>query len=53
MFDPSTAEGPLANLTMTELLKRRADVQKDITAAEIVWMEASEALEEANAGAPA
>ena len=45
MFDPSGAEAGLAKLTMTELMKRRAEVEAKIDAAETVWMEASEALE--------
>ncbi|NLS28033.1 putative ABC transporter ATP-binding protein YheS [Sphingomonas sp. S2M10] len=45
MFDPSTAEPALAKLTMTDLMKRRAEVAEKIEAAEITWMEASEALE--------
>lgn len=45
MFDPKTAAPPLAKLTMTELMKRRADLQAQIEAAEAKWLEASEALE--------
>ena len=45
MFDPKTATAALARMTMTELMKHRADVQKDIAAAEAKWLEASEALE--------
>jgi ATP-binding cassette subfamily F protein 3 len=45
MFDPSTAQGELAKLTMTELMKRRADLSDRIDAAEAEWMAASEALE--------
>ncbi|WP_294331385.1 ABC-F family ATP-binding cassette domain-containing protein [uncultured Sphingomonas sp.] len=45
MFDPSTAEPALAKLTMTDLMKRRADIAEKIEAAELAWMEASEALE--------
>ncbi len=46
MFDPSSAEPWLAKLTMTELMKSRADAQKAIAAAEAVWLEVSETLEE-------
>ena len=46
MFDPSTASGELAQLTMTELMKRRADVERQLEAAEAQWLEASEALEQ-------
>jgi len=45
MFDPSTAEGALAKLSMTDLMKRRAELSDKIDAAEVAWMEASEALE--------
>ncbi|PZQ61302.1 MAG: glycosyl transferase family 1 [Sphingomonas taxi] len=47
MFDPSTAEAKLAGLTMTELMKRRAELNDRIDAAEARWMAASEALEAA------
>jgi ATP-binding cassette, subfamily F, member 3 len=46
MFDPSSAEPALANLNMSELMKRRGEAQKAIAAAEATWLEASEALEE-------
>jgi len=45
MFDPASAEPSLAKLTMTELMKRRADLESRIEAAEAAWLEASEALE--------
>lgn len=45
MFDPATADAALAKLTMTELMKRRAELTDRIDAAEAAWMEASEALE--------
>jgi ATP-binding cassette, subfamily F, member 3 len=44
MFDPSSAEGPDAKLSMTELMKLRAEVSEKIEAAEAVWLEASEAI---------
>jgi ATP-binding cassette subfamily F protein 3 len=46
MFDPSSAAPDLAKLTMTDLMKRRAEVEAKIEAAEAVWMEASEKLEQ-------
>jgi ATP-binding cassette subfamily F protein 3 len=46
MFDPSGAENELAKLTMTELMKRRAEVERQLEAAEAQWLEASEALEQ-------
>ena len=45
MFDPSTAEPKLAKLSMTELMKRRAELTDKIEAAEARWMEASEVLD--------
>jgi ATP-binding cassette subfamily F protein 3 len=45
MFDPSSADAGLAKLTMTELMKRRAELAEKIEAAEAAWLEASEALE--------
>ncbi|MGN7997505.1 ABC-F family ATP-binding cassette domain-containing protein [Sphingomonas sp. 22176] len=45
MFDPSNADTALTKLTMTDLMKRRADVAAKIETAEVTWMEASEALE--------
>ncbi|HEX7871689.1 MAG TPA: ABC-F family ATP-binding cassette domain-containing protein [Sphingobium sp.] len=45
MFDPSTAPAGLANLSMSDLMKRRAEMDAKIEAAEAAWMEASEALE--------
>ena len=47
MFDPKTAEPRYAKLAMGELMKRRADVQAQIEAAEATWLEATEALETA------
>ena len=45
MFDPGSAAAPLAKLTMTELMKQRADLEVRIGLAEAAWLEASEALE--------
>ncbi len=45
MFDPSAADSTLSGLTMTDLMKRRADVERMIGEAEGAWLEASEALE--------
>jgi ATP-binding cassette subfamily F protein 3 len=45
MFDPSAAEPALAKLTMTELMKRRAETEAKVELAEAAWLEASEALE--------
>jgi len=48
-FDPSAAPKELADLTTTELMKKRAEVQRRLDAAEASWLEASEALEQAAA----
>ncbi len=45
MFDPAAADAALAGLTMSELMKRRADIEGRIATAEGAWLEASEALE--------
>ena len=45
MFDPSAADASLAGLAMSELMKLRADIEKQIEAAERAWLDASEALE--------
>ena len=45
MFDPSKAEGALKAMTMTELMKRRAELDTSVAQAEAAWMELSEALE--------
>lgn len=45
MFDPKSANAALAKLTMTELMKHRAEVQALIATAEASWLAATEALE--------
>ena len=45
MFDPTSAETGLAGLTMPELMKRRAELERKIEVAEAAWLEASEKLE--------
>ena len=45
MFDPKSAEAAFAKLTMSELMKRRAEIETSLEAAEAAWLEASEALE--------
>jgi ATP-binding cassette subfamily F protein 3 len=49
MFDPSKATPALAKLTMTDLMKRRAEIEDKLADAEARWMEASEQLEQAAA----
>jgi len=51
MFDPASYEGPEKNLTMTELMKTRTDVERKLAVAEARWVEASEALEAAESDA--
>jgi len=45
MFDPKSATAALAKLTMTDLMKHRAEIETQIEAAEAQWLEACEALE--------
>ncbi len=45
MFDPAGAELWLTKMSMTELMKRRAELDAQVEAAEAAWLEASEALE--------
>ena len=46
LFDPKSATGVEAKMTMTQLMVKRSEVEKKLEAAEEVWMEASAALEE-------
>jgi ATP-binding cassette subfamily F protein 3 len=45
MFDPAGAELWLTKMSMSELLKRRSELDAQVAAAEAAWLEASEALE--------
>jgi len=45
MTDPAAAEKALAGLSMSELMKRRAELDARVAAAETTWLETSEALE--------
>lgn len=45
MADPASSAAPLRGVSMTELMKRRAECDAQIDAAEAAWLEASEALE--------
>lgn len=45
MFDPSTAEIWLSKMSMSELMKRRAELDAQLAKAEAAWLAASEALE--------
>jgi ATP-binding cassette subfamily F protein 3 len=45
LFDPASAGPQEKGLTMTQLMKRRAELEDAIEAAELSWVEANEALE--------
>ncbi len=45
LFDPKSASGAEAKMTSSELMVKRAAVEKKLETAEEVWMEASAALE--------
>jgi ATP-binding cassette subfamily F protein 3 len=45
MFDPDSATGAFKGQSMSELMKMRGDIEKQLEKAEIIWLEASEALE--------
>ena len=47
MFDPKAADPQLAKLAMSDLMKRRAELQSKLEAAEARWLAASAVLEEA------
>jgi len=50
LFDPAAAGPKEKGRTMTELMVRRADIEQKIEEAEMLWMEASEALDALEAG---
>ncbi|KAK0329321.1 hypothetical protein LTR94_037326, partial [Friedmanniomyces endolithicus] len=45
LSDPKTATGAEAKMTNSQLMVKRAEVEKKLAAAEEVWMEAGAALE--------
>lgn len=51
MFDPASADPKHADLSMTELMKLRAETQDRLDKAEARWMEASDKLEQENVDA--
>ena len=51
LFEPGTAESAHKGATVGELMKKRAAVERALARAETRWLEASEALEEAEADA--
>ena len=48
MFDPASADPKHADLSMTDLMKLRAETQDKLDQAEAKWMEASDKLEQDN-----
>ncbi|MFA5970064.1 MAG: ABC-F family ATP-binding cassette domain-containing protein [Sphingomonas sp.] len=50
MFDPASADPRDRELSMSELMKRHADVLAQLSEAEEKWMQASQALEEQASG---
>jgi len=51
MFDPASADPKHADLSMTDLMKQRAELQDKLDTAEANWMEASDKLEQDNVNA--
>jgi ATP-binding cassette, subfamily F, member 3 len=51
LFDPAGYQGRHKGRKVTDLMRLRADVEQKLTAAEARWMEAAEALEQAEADA--
>jgi ATP-binding cassette subfamily F protein 3 len=51
LFEPARYQGAGKDATVTELLKTRADIERALGDAEARWLEASEALEQAEKGA--
>jgi ATP-binding cassette subfamily F protein 3 len=49
LFDPNGYEGPYKNVPAGQLMKTRGDIERKLEAAEAKWLEASEALEAAEA----
>jgi ATP-binding cassette subfamily F protein 3 len=45
LFDPTSADAAYKDKPVTDLLKLRADVERELARAEERWLEASEALE--------
>jgi ATP-binding cassette subfamily F protein 3 len=51
LFDPASYDGPEKNATVGDLMKTRTDIERQLAAAEKRWLSATEALDEAEAGA--
>ena len=48
MNDPAKAERSLARMSMSDLMKRRAELDGEVETAELAWLEASNAVEAVN-----
>jgi ATP-binding cassette subfamily F protein 3 len=51
LFDPAGYQGKHKDKKVTDLMKLRADIEQKLSLAEARWMEAAEALEQAEADA--
>ena len=51
LFDPKNYDGPQSALTATDLMKKRSEVERSLAKAEARWLEANEALEDADSDA--
>ncbi len=51
LFDPKNYDGPHKDVAAGQLMKTRADIERKLAIAEARWIEAGEALEQAEAGA--
>ncbi|NKB45243.1 MAG: ATP-binding cassette domain-containing protein, partial [Alphaproteobacteria bacterium] len=49
LFKPADAAGPFKDKPASDLMKIRADIERDLVGAEARWLKASEALEQASA----
>ena len=51
LFDPKNYDGPESALTATDLMKKRSEIERDLAKAEARWLDANEALENADSDA--
>ena len=51
LFDPKNYDGPESALSATDLMKKRSEVERSLAEAEARWLEANEALENADSNA--
>ncbi|WP_375391323.1 ABC-F family ATP-binding cassette domain-containing protein [uncultured Sphingomonas sp.] len=45
MADPASADRTVAQLTPTQLMRRRAELEREVAAAELAWLDASSAID--------